>query len=55
MTRTTRDRKHSNAMDGEIWRDCGDKKCVICMENRQNVKLKVQQTMRDLEGNGRTL
>ena len=50
MTRTIRDRKHSKARDGKIWRDCGEKHCPWCVENRQNVKLKIIQTLKDLEG-----
>ena len=40
MSRTIRDRKHTKARDGKIWRDCGDKSCSWCRENRQNKKLK---------------
>lgn len=42
MSRTIRDRHKTKARDGNIWRDCGDKHCIWCIENRQNVKIKAK-------------
>ena len=42
MTRTIRDRHNTMARDGRIWRDCGDKHCQWCAENRQNVKIRAK-------------
>ena len=47
MSRTIRDRYHTKARDGAIWRDCGDKHCIWCIENRQNVKIKARLAAKD--------
>ena len=45
MTRTTRDKK--KAADGQPWRDCGEKHCPWCEDNRQNVKIKAKLFIKD--------
>ena len=51
MTKTFRLRHTKKPVrDGQCWRGCGDRTCPWCVKNRQNVKLKVLQTIKDLEG-----
>lgn len=51
MTKTFRRRDLKTPVrDGKCWRGCGGSYCPFCSSNRQNVKLKVKQTMKDLEG-----
>ena len=45
MTRTTRDKK--KALDGQPWRDCGEKHCPWCEDDRQNVKIKAKLFIKD--------
>ena len=47
MTRTTRDKK--KALDGQPWRDCGEKHCPWCEDDRQNVKIKAKLFIEDDE------
>ena len=47
MTRTTRDKK--KALDGQPWRDCGEKHCPWCEDDRQNVKIKAKLFIEDEE------
>ena len=48
MSKTYRHNK--NLSDGEPYRGCGERNCPYCVSNRQNVKLKVRETLIDLEG-----